>query len=274
MFGASQKLVETLTVPKLRKGCGDFAIQFRLFAWNQVSGIAEGFLEFHETVWTNVLKDRLAALGADSIVVKTFQSNDGNQSAAIALNQVRSLVESKGFVEVVRGECNAHLLKKANELANKERIERIGVARRAGSIIQQKDTVIEKKDAIIERKDALIEKKSEELEKKDAIIEKKRGELERKDAIIERKSEELEKKDAIIEKKDKKLKKNDAIIEKKNEELKKKDQEIEILRNRLETFRAEERASVAGACEILEFMRDSHGCLKRKEPEPYSFGKI
>jgi len=211
-----------------------------------VSGIAEGFLEFHENVWTNVLKDRLATLGADSIVVKTFQKNDGNLSAAIALNQVRSLVESKGFVEVVRGECNAHLLKKANELANKERIERIGVARRAGSIIQQKDTVIEKKDAIIERKDA----------------------------IIERKSEELEKKDAIIEKKDKKLKKNDAIIEKKNEELKKKDQEIEILRNRLETFRAEERASVAGACEILEFMRDSHGCLKRKEPEPYSFGKI
>ena len=221
-------------------------------------GFAEGFMEFGDQILTSAVSRRLMELGAASIKLKTFQSNDGNQSAAVALNRVRSLVESKGFVEVVRGECNAHLLKKANELSNKERIERIGVARRAGSIIQQKDTVIEKKDAIIERKDALIEKKS--------------GELERKDAIIERKSEELEKKDAIIEKKDKKLKKNAAIIEKKNEELKKKDQEIEILRNRLETFRAEERASVAGACEILEFMRDSHGCLKRKEPEPYSFG--
>ena len=93
MFSASQDLVENLTIPKLRKGCGDVSIQSQLFAWNQETGIAEGFLEFGETVWTNVLKDRLAELGAGSISVMTFQNNDGNLSAAGALNPPKACAE-------------------------------------------------------------------------------------------------------------------------------------------------------------------------------------
>jgi hypothetical protein len=120
MFSASQDLVENLTIPKLRNGCGEFSIQFKLFSWNPESGCVEGFLEFSESVWTNVLKDRLAALGAGSIDVMIFQKNDGNHSAASALNRVRSVAKSEGFVEVVRGECNVKLLKKADELAEAE----------------------------------------------------------------------------------------------------------------------------------------------------------
>jgi hypothetical protein len=101
----------------LCNGRGGFPIQFQLFAWSQESGCAEGFLDFSEVLWTNVLKDRLAALEACSITVVTFQKNDRNHSAASALNRVRSIAKSEGFVEVVRGECNIKLLKKADELA-------------------------------------------------------------------------------------------------------------------------------------------------------------
>ena len=109
MFNAGQNLVENLT-----------ATQFLRLAYNEGTGAAEGFMEFSEQVRTNNVKDILAELGACSISVVTFQNNDGNQSAAVALNRVRSIAKSDGFAEVVRGECNVKLLKKADELAEAE----------------------------------------------------------------------------------------------------------------------------------------------------------
>ena len=51
----------------------------------------------------------------------TFQNNDGNHSAASALNRVRTAAKSNGFVEKVRGSCNPKLLEKADELLAAEK---------------------------------------------------------------------------------------------------------------------------------------------------------
>ena len=120
-YGANQALVENLTITKLRKGGGDVSIRFQSFAWNQESGHAEGFIEVHDTVSTKVLMERLTELGATCTGIVTFPNRDGDKTAASALNRIKSLSKSDGYVEVVRGECNAKLLKKAEELAEAER---------------------------------------------------------------------------------------------------------------------------------------------------------
>jgi len=109
IFNAGQSLVENLT-----------ANQFLLLVHNEKTGVAECFMEFSEQVRTNTVRDKVAELGAFCINVATFQKNDGNFSAASALNRVRDVVKSDGFVEVVRGTCNAKLMKKADELATIE----------------------------------------------------------------------------------------------------------------------------------------------------------
>ena len=93
------------------------ANQFLLLVHNEETGVAECFMEFSEQVRTNTVRDKVAELGAFCINVATFQKNDGNFSAASALNRVRDVVKSDGFVEVVRGTCTARLMKKADELA-------------------------------------------------------------------------------------------------------------------------------------------------------------
>ena len=113
--------MENLTIPKMRKGGEDVSIRFQSFAWNQESGHAEGFIEVHDTVSTKVLMERLTELGATCTGIVTFPNRDGDKTAASALNRVKSLSKSDGYVEVVRGECNAKLLKKAEELAEAER---------------------------------------------------------------------------------------------------------------------------------------------------------
>jgi hypothetical protein len=74
-------------------------------------------MEFNDQTTTNVIKDKFVELGAGSPCVMAFPRNDGDKTAASALQRVLSLSKSDGYIEVVRGECNAKLLKKANELA-------------------------------------------------------------------------------------------------------------------------------------------------------------
>ncbi len=70
MFGADKDLVNHFTLPRSGTGCRyrDNPIQFpgQLFAWNQNTGVAWGFLDFEKSTcqWTNVLnlKDRPALM--------------------------------------------------------------------------------------------------------------------------------------------------------------------------------------------------------------------
>ena len=78
-------------------------------------------MEFNEQVYTTTIHDRLAELGARSISVTTFQHNDGNHSAASALNRVLTAAESDGFKKVMRGSCNPRLTEKLMELQAEER---------------------------------------------------------------------------------------------------------------------------------------------------------
>jgi hypothetical protein len=121
MYNAQQNSVENLSIPKSR-GAGDFSMQFALFAWNPETLVAEGFLDFNDQIYTTTIHDRLAELGARSIDIMTFQNNDGNHSAASALNRVRTVAKSQGFVEKVRGSCNPKLLEKADELLAAEKM--------------------------------------------------------------------------------------------------------------------------------------------------------
>jgi hypothetical protein len=115
MFNSEHHLVENFSIPKTR-GSGDFSIQFQCFACNPDTLVSEGYLEFNDQIWTTTIHDRFKELGARSIEIMTFQNNDGNHSAASALNRVRQVAKSQGFTEVVRGACNAKLLAKADEL--------------------------------------------------------------------------------------------------------------------------------------------------------------
>jgi len=62
-------------------------------------------------------------LGAASVTVLTFQHNDGNHSAASALNRVTKLASSPGFKLITTGSCNPKLQAKAKELAEKEHVK-------------------------------------------------------------------------------------------------------------------------------------------------------
>jgi hypothetical protein len=99
---------------------GDVPVLFSHYALNENTGTVEGFMEFQEPVWSHHIQAQWEQLGAASVTVLTFQHNDGNQSAASALNRVTKLACSPGFRLVQSGCCNPKLLAKANELAEKD----------------------------------------------------------------------------------------------------------------------------------------------------------
>jgi hypothetical protein len=115
MYNADQNLLESFTVPRIRKGT-DVSIRFSLFVYNETTGAAEGFVEFNDQVLTTTVCARFEELGAGTVNVDTFPRNDID-AVAVALNHVRDVGKSNGFVELVRGTCNARLMKKADELA-------------------------------------------------------------------------------------------------------------------------------------------------------------
>ena len=102
-------------MPKLRGG-GQVPILHTSFAFNEESGAAEGYMEFHEQIWSNNLIDRLEDLGAASVQITTFQHNDGNQSAALAFHRVMEASAFPGFRLISFGEVSPRVSAKARQL--------------------------------------------------------------------------------------------------------------------------------------------------------------
>ena len=119
MYNAQEDMLYNFKLPK-GKGSGDMSLQYSAFAFNESMTVAEGILEFQETVLSSRLEDQFESLGASCITIATFQHNDNNHSAASALNRVTKLASSPGFKLITTGLCNAKLLAKANELAEKD----------------------------------------------------------------------------------------------------------------------------------------------------------
>ncbi len=117
MFNVDKELASNFSVPT-------YDMQYLYLAYNE-AGVAELYVEFEKQIWTKTIKDKLAELGARSVNGMTFQHNDGNHSAASALNRVRKVAKSQGFTEVVRGACNAKLLAKADELLAAEKQDKV-----------------------------------------------------------------------------------------------------------------------------------------------------
>lgn len=115
MYNVKEGLVNNFSIPKVRKG-DVYQILFSCFAWNEATGVAEAFLEFGSQVSNTIVHERMSKLGATGIDTITFQTNDGNFSAASALNHVKHTSKKRGFVTVTHGICNPKLLSKAEKM--------------------------------------------------------------------------------------------------------------------------------------------------------------
>jgi hypothetical protein len=114
MYNVDQNLLSKFIAP-------NHDTQYTHYSYNEETGVAEVYMEFEKQVYTNSIKYNLAGLGARSINGMTFQNNDSNHSAASALNRVRAVAKSEGFIGVVHGTCNPKLLAKADELLAAEK---------------------------------------------------------------------------------------------------------------------------------------------------------
>jgi hypothetical protein len=121
-YNATRSLLEDFVLsPNVGQSKGvDVPLLFSYFAMNETTGSAEGIVEFEKQVYSNAVYTRLEELGFTSIDIMTFQHNDGNHSAASALNRVCGVVQKPGFHEVASGKCNPKLLAKADELLEAE----------------------------------------------------------------------------------------------------------------------------------------------------------
>ena len=119
MYNIWEGHLERFSLQKARES-GDVPVVFTQYALNENTGTVEGFMEFQEQVWSQQIQAQWEQLGAASVTVLTFQHNDGNHSAASALNRVTNLARSPEFKLVMTGYCNPKLLVKANELAEKD----------------------------------------------------------------------------------------------------------------------------------------------------------
>jgi hypothetical protein len=119
MYNVHEDDIGAFSLQKAR-GAGQVPVVFTQYALNENTGTVEGFMEFQEQVWSQQIQAQWEQLGAASVTVLTFQNNDGNHSAASALNRVTKLARNDGFRLIQAGCCNPKLLAKANELAEKE----------------------------------------------------------------------------------------------------------------------------------------------------------
>ena len=122
MYNAFKENLEDFSLPKTREN-GEMPTMFTQYALNETTGTAEGFMDFQEQVWSHQIQTQWEQLGAASVTVLTFQHNDGNHSAASALNRVTKLASSPGFKLITTGSCNPKLQAKAKELAEKEHVK-------------------------------------------------------------------------------------------------------------------------------------------------------
>ena len=114
-FNANAEIVKNLNISKARGG-GEFVASYSEFSLNTTTGFAEGVVEYSEKIWSDKLEEHLAEQGAACITILTFAHNDNNQSAGAALARVWKSAKGPGFEMVSRGECNARLLAKAEEI--------------------------------------------------------------------------------------------------------------------------------------------------------------
>lgn len=119
MYNVHEDDIGAFSLQKAR-GAGQVPVVFTQYALNENTGTVEGFMEFQEQVWSHQIQAQWEQLGAASVTVLTFQNNDGNHSAASALNRVTKLARNDGFRLIQAGCCNPKLLAKANELAEKD----------------------------------------------------------------------------------------------------------------------------------------------------------
>ena len=122
MYNADEDKLEAFSLQKAR-GAGEVPIVFTQYALNETTGTVEGFMEFQEQFWSHQIQTQWEQLGAASVTVLTFQHNDGNHSAASALNRVTKLASSPGFKLITTGSCNPKLQAKAKELAEKDHVK-------------------------------------------------------------------------------------------------------------------------------------------------------
>lgn len=115
LFNASRDIIGNITYSKAR-GAGDIQSSYSVFAFNSITGFAEGIMDFDDKIWSDKLAEGLYQQGAACITILTFQHNDNNQSAGTALARVWKAAKAPGFDLITRGECNARLLAKAKEI--------------------------------------------------------------------------------------------------------------------------------------------------------------
>ena len=115
MYHAIPGILEGFSMQKAR-GAGPVQILYAAFAFNESSGAAEGYMEFHDQIWSNNLIDRFEELGATSVDVTTFQNNDGHLSAVSAFHRVMETSASPGFKLISAGEINPKVAAKARQL--------------------------------------------------------------------------------------------------------------------------------------------------------------
>ena len=133
-YNVDPVFTHNFNLPKAKVG-GEFTIKFMDSAFDKEKDLAEFFLEFKEAVVEKKVAEQFVAMGATSVILTTFEHNDGNESAANALLRVWDLAEKTGIQET-RGECSNSLkfktLSKQAErketMSNKELDEKTQIA--------------------------------------------------------------------------------------------------------------------------------------------------
>lgn len=115
MYNAEEDKIRTFSFQRSRVA-REVPISFTQFALDEKTGLVEGFMEFQEQVWSHRLQAQWEQIGNSSISIQTFQMNDGNYSAASALNRVTKLASTQGFKLITTGVGNPKLLAKAKQL--------------------------------------------------------------------------------------------------------------------------------------------------------------
>jgi len=228
MYNADEDKLEAFSLQKAR-GAGDVPVVFTQYALNESTGTAEGFMDFQEQVWSHQIQTQWEQLGAASVTVLTFQHNDGNHSAASALNRVTKLASSPGFKLITTGSCNPKLQAKAKELAEKEHVK----LNTTTEFDEKTQAVIKQSLAVAERiSESMVTKK--ELQDLGESSQKSSEELkcrvvEINEKITQDYEDAIKSQSAIISKQSVTISKLQSALEAKGKDMEAKQKEIDSL---------------------------------------------
>ena len=228
MYNADEDKLEAFSLQKAR-GAGDVPVVFTQYALNESTGTAEGFMDFQEQVWSHQIQTQWEQLGAASVTVLTFQHNDGNHSAASALNRVTKLASSPGFKLITTGSCNPKLQAKAKELAEKEHVK----LNTSTEFDEKTQAVIKQSLAVAERiSESMVTKK--ELQDLGESSQKSSEELkcrvvEINEKITQDYEDAIKSQSAIISKQSVTISKLQSALEAKGKDMEAKQKEIDSL---------------------------------------------